>query len=91
VILFGDAEQFNPQNFVPSNVGFFLNPHETSKPLYTIASSFDVFTVWFLILAALGLSIATARKVRTLPIFLTFLGMWLIWVLGKAGLSMLGG
>lgn len=91
VILFGDAEQFNPQNFVPSNVGFFLNPHETSKPLYTIASSFDVFTVWFLILAALGLSIGTARKVRTLPIFLTFLGMWLIWVLGKAGLSMLGG
>jgi hypothetical protein len=91
VILFGDAEQFNPQNFIPSNVGFFLNPRETSKPLYAIASSFDIFTTWFLILAALGLSIATARKVRTVPIFLTFLGMWLIWVLAKAGLSMLGG
>jgi hypothetical protein len=91
LILFGDAEQFNAQNFIPSNVGFFLNQHDVSKPLYAIASSYDVFTVWFLILASLGLSIATARKVRTLPIFLTFFGLWTVWVLGKAGLSMLGG
>jgi hypothetical protein len=91
VILFGDAEQFNPQNFIPSNAGFFLNPHETSKPLYVVASSFDIFTTWFLILASLGLSVATARKVRTLPIFLTFLGLWVIWVVAKVGLSMVGG
>ena len=91
VIVFGDAEQFNPQNFIPSNAGFFLNPHETSKPLYLLASSFDIFTIWFLILAALGLSVATARKVRTLPIFLAFLGLWLIWVVAKVGLSMVWG
>jgi FtsH-binding integral membrane protein len=91
VILFGDAEQFNPQNFIPSNLGFFLNPRETSKPLYAIASSFDVFTVWFLVLAALGLSTATAKKVRTIPIFAIFVGLWAVWVLVKAGLSMVGG
>ncbi len=91
VIFFGDAEQFNPQNFIPSNLGFFLNPRETSKPLYAIASSFDVFTIWFLILAALGLSTATAKKVRTVPIFATFVGLWAVWVLVKAGLSMVGG
>jgi hypothetical protein len=91
VILFGDLEQFNPQNFMPSNVGFFLNPREISRPLYTIASSFDIFTTWFLILAALGLSTAAAKKVRPLPIFLTYLGMWVIWVLGKTGLAMLTG
>ncbi len=91
LILFGDPEQFNPQNFIPSNVGFFLNPHETSRPLYAIASSFDIFTTWFLILVSIGLSIATARKVRPVPIFLTFLGMWLVWALAKAGLAMLGG
>jgi hypothetical protein len=39
----------------------------------------------------MGLSVASARKVRTIPIFLTYLGIWLIWVLVKAGLSMLGG
>jgi len=91
VIFFGDPEQFNPQNFIPSNAGFFLNPHEVSKPLYTIATSFDIFTAWFLVVASIGLSIATARKVRPVPIFLTFFGLWLVWVLAKAGLSMLGG
>jgi len=91
VILFGDPEQFNPQNFIPSSAGFFLNPHEISKPLYTIASSFDIFTSWFLVVASIGLSKASARKVRPIPIFLTFFGLWLVWVLIKAGLSMLGG
>jgi hypothetical protein len=91
VILFGDPEQFNPQNFIPSNVGFFLNVRETPKPLYTIASSFDIFTIWTLALAALGLSTAVARKVRPVPIFLTYLGMWLIWVLVKVGLGILTG
>jgi hypothetical protein len=91
VILFGDPEQFNPQNFIPSNIGFFLNPHETSKFLYSLASSFDVFTTWFLILTAMGLSAASGKKVRTVPIFATFIGFWLVWALAKAGLSMLGG
>jgi hypothetical protein len=85
VILFGDVEQFNPQNFIPSNVGFFLDPRETAKWLYTIASSFDIFTIWLLVLASLGLSTASARKVRPVSIFLTYLGMWIFWVLVKAG------
>ena len=62
MILFGDVEQFNPENFVPTTVGFFLNPRETSKPLYVIASSFDIFRVWFIVLSSLGLSAATAEK-----------------------------
>lgn len=91
MVLFGDPEQFNVQNPVPTNVGFFLNMRETPKLLYTIASSFDVFTTWILILAALGLSAATAKKVRPLPIFLTYLGAWLLWVLIKGGFAMLTG
>jgi hypothetical protein len=91
VILFGDPDQFNPQDFIPSNLGFFLNIRETPKFLYAIASSFDIFTTWILVLASLGLSIATARKVRAVPIFLTYLGMWVIWVLVKAGFGMLTG
>jgi hypothetical protein len=91
MVFFGDAEQFNPQNFIPTNVGFFLNPRETSKALHTLASSFDIMTVWFLILVAVGLSSATAKKVRPVPIFLTYFGMWLIWVLGKVGVGMLMG
>ena len=85
VIVLGDVEQFNPENPVPTTVGFFLNPRETSKPLYVIASSFDIFRVWFIILSSLGLSAATGKKVGTVAIFLTYLGIWILLVLGHAG------
>lgn len=54
MIFLGDVERFNPQNPTPTNLGFFLNPLETAKPLYSLASSIDVFTVWFLILLGIG-------------------------------------
>jgi hypothetical protein len=91
MILFGDLEQFNAENFLPTTVGFFLNPRETSKPLYVIASSFDIFRVWFVILSSLGLSAATGKKVGTLAIFLTYLAVWVLLVLGHAGVAAMTG
>jgi hypothetical protein len=90
VILFGDPDHFNAQNPVPSNVGFFLNPREVSKPLYSLASSADIFTIWLLILIAVGLAEGTGRKVKPLTIFLVYAGFWVVWILVKMGLSMLG-
>ena len=90
VILFGDPDHFNAQNPVPSNVGFFLNPHEVSKPLYSLASSADIFTIWLLILLAVGLAEGTGRKVKPLSILLLYAGFWVVWILVKAGLAMLG-
>jgi len=90
VILFGDPDHFNAQNPVPANVGFFLNPREVSKPLYSLASSADIFTIWFLILIGIGLSEGTGRKVKPLSVFLVFAGFWVVWILVKMGLSMLG-
>ena len=91
MILFGDLGTFNPQNFVPTNLGFFLNPMETSKALYAFASSLDVISFWFLALVALGLSAATRRKARTMPVFFTFVCFWAIWVLIKVSWSILVG
>jgi hypothetical protein len=84
-----DPAQFNPGNFVPTTVGFFLDPREVSKPLYVLASSFDIFRVWFIALCSIGLSVATGRRVSTLKIFLTFLGIWIVIVLAHAGVSAL--
>jgi len=89
VILFGDPDHFNPQNPVPSNVGFFLNPTQVSKPLYALASSPDIFTIWMLILVAIGLSKGTGSKTKPLSIFLVYVGLWAIWILGKVGLAMI--
>ncbi len=91
VILMGDPEQFNPNNPMPTTVGFFLNQRETSKALYVIASSFDVFRVWALILCSIGLSAATGKKVKTVPIFLTYLGIWIVLVLVHAGIAAMMG
>jgi hypothetical protein len=91
MIFLGDVEQINPENFVPTTVGFFLNPRETSKPLYVIASSFDIFRVWFIILCSLGLSAATEKKVGTVAILLTYLGVWVLLVLGHAGVAAMMG
>jgi hypothetical protein len=91
MILLGDVEQFNPENFVPTTVGFFLNPRETSKALYVIASSFDITRVWFIILSSLGLSAAAGKKVGTLAIFLIYMGIWVVLVLGRAGIAALVG
>ncbi len=89
LILFGDAEHFNPQNFIPSNVGFFLNAHETSKPVYSLASSFDLFTIWFMVVLGIGFSEAAGRKVKATSVFLSYFGLWIIWILGKMGFAML--
>ena len=91
MIFLGDAEQFNAENFVPTTVGFFLTPRETSRPLYVIASSFDIFRVWFIIMSSMGLSAATGKKVGTVGILLTYLGIWIVIVLGHAGLAAMMG
>ncbi|MFB3920803.1 MAG: YIP1 family protein [Terriglobia bacterium] len=87
LILFGDVERFNPNNPAPTNLGFFLNPLETSKPVAALASSVDLFTIWFVILLGIGFSQATGGKVKARTIFLVYLGLWMVWVIGKVGLA----
>ena len=89
MIFFGDAEHYNPQNAIPTNPGFFLDP-ATSKPIMALASSIDIFSFWLMALLAIGFSEATSRKVKVMPIFLCFFGLWVVVVLIKIGFSTLG-
>ena len=91
MVLFGDREHFNLRNPIPTNPGFFMNPFEGSKPLLTLASMVDLFAFWFMALLGVGFSEASQRKVRAVPVFLSFLGVWAIVTLLLMGLSMLGG
>ena len=87
LILFGDQENFNVNAFIPSSPGFFLNPRETSKPLYSLATSLDIFTIWTMILMGIGLSAATLGKVKARTIFLCYFGLWALYVLAKVGIA----
>jgi len=92
MVVFGDPEHYisNPQNPSPTSAGFFLNPLDISKPLLALAGSLEIFTVWYMALLAVGSSVASARKVKVAPIFLTFFGLWIVVVLIKMGLATLG-
>jgi hypothetical protein len=88
VILFGDPERFNPQNPAPTNLGFFLNPYETSKPWMALATSLDPFTIWFLALLGIGYSEATGGRAGAWAVGGTLAALWLVWVLGKVGFAL---
>ncbi len=89
MIFFSDPEHFNVQGFIPSNPGFFLNPLTTSKVVMSLASSLDLFTLWSLILLAIGFSAATNRKVSTGKIMVMWVSLWVVWVIVKVGFAAL--
>ncbi|HUZ47655.1 MAG TPA: YIP1 family protein [Terriglobia bacterium] len=87
VIFFGDPDHFNPRSPAPTNLGFFLNPLEASHPVMALASSFDIFIFWFLILLAIGLSRVSGGMVKTRSIFFIYLGFWILLVAVKVVLA----
>jgi hypothetical protein len=87
VILLRDPQRFNPNNPIPSNIGYFLNPLETSRTLLALATSLDVLGLWTVVLLGIGFSAMTGGRVKASRATLPFLGLWLVWVLGKVGLA----
>src|SRR5579862_862316 len=80
VIFAGTApESFNIKNYAPTNVGAFLNPMDTNKALYALATSLDVITIWTLIVAGIGTSIVAGGK-RSSGYIAVF-GWWAIFVI----------
>jgi hypothetical protein len=57
-----NPDSFDVQNGFFSNPGAFMDPQTSSKFLYTLASSLDVFVIWVILIAALGLKIAGGKR-----------------------------
>jgi len=49
------------RNPMPTNLGFFMDP-EGNKALYGLASSIDIFKIWFVALLGLGFSVASSNR-----------------------------
>lgn len=75
---------FTFQNPVGTNPGFFMSPND-SPFLYSIATSLDVFMIWTLILAAIGLSCVSKLK-RSTAMFGVF-GWYVVLMLIGAGIA----
>ena len=72
-------ESFNIKNFAPTNIGAFLNPLETNKALYALATSLDAVTIWMLVL--LGIGTAIVAGVKRGSGYIAVFGWWAIFVL----------
>ncbi len=70
-----DPDSFNLQNYVGTNLGYYLPP-DMSKPLLALATSVDVFTIWILILLTIGCAIVGNVKRGQAAI-----GVWGWWIL----------
>jgi hypothetical protein len=85
VVIYAGAapESFNIKNFAPTNLGAFLNPMETNKAIYSLASSIDAITIWTLVLVGIGTAIVAG--VKRSSGYIAVFGWWAIFVLVGVG------
>jgi hypothetical protein len=81
----GGGEGFTFQNPVASNLSGLIDP--SSHFLYSLATSVDIFTIWTLVLTAIGYSCLTKVKLGTC-VGVVF-GWWIFMALLGSGVSAL--
>jgi Yip1 domain len=85
LIMMGVApDTFNIKNYAPTNAAaLFMNPLDSNKVLYSLASSLDVVTIWTLVL--LGMGTAIVAGVKRGSGYMAVFGWWAIFVLIGVG------
>lgn len=80
-------EELKDSSVLVSNLGTFA-PDDAGAGLVALLSSFDLFSIWAMVLLVIGFS--TVAKVSRGAAAGGVVGLWLVYVLGKVGLSALG-
>jgi hypothetical protein len=84
-----DPASLDWRNLLATNVGAFMNKNETSKGLYSLMGSIDILSFAEIGLLALGFSKLTRAKFGFG--LAAVLVLWVFYVLGKMGFSMVFG
>lgn len=82
-----NVAEFNVQNPLMFNPGAYMDPQTSSKFLYSLASSLDLFTIWIILLLATGIKAAAGKKLSFGGALFSVLLPWFVIVLGKAALA----
>lgn len=85
VMQFKAPEEFDIQNPVGLNIGFYL-PESMPKALISFAGSLDLITFWIMLLIVIGLR-KIDRKASVGKAWAALLMPWLIYVLAKSALA----
>ena len=88
VLFLKDPDDFNLQNPLMFNVGAYLDPNGPAA-LRALGSSIDLFSLWIIVLLAIGVSSA-ARKMSFGKAFTAIALPWALWVCIKTGLAAAG-
>lgn len=75
----------NPQDAVQASLAMLLDRQTMSKPLYTLASSLDLFSFWIMWLLSTGYGVATRRTTGSAAAGVV--SVWAVYVLGKVALA----
>jgi hypothetical protein len=84
VIFLKNPDDFDLQNPLAFNLGAFMDPNSGSKFVHSLASSLDLFTIWTILLIAVGLKAAAGKKLTFTGALVAVLVPWAIVVLGKS-------
>ena len=87
VMFMKPPDDFNMQNPLVFNPGAFMDPTTTSKFLYSLASSLDLFRIWSLVLMGIGLKAAGGKQLSMGGAMTAAFLPWAIWTLGAAALA----
>jgi hypothetical protein len=78
---------FNLRNPLAFNFGAFMDPVTSSKFVYSLATSIDIFTIWKILLIAIGLKAAGGKKLSFGGALTAVIAPWAILVLIGASLA----
>ena len=78
---YGTVDLENP---VAANVAAFL-PEDAAKWLFALCKSIDIFTIWTLILLAIGFAATNPKKLRGSKAFTIALSVWAAYVVCRVG------
>ena len=81
-----DPADFDVQNPLPLSPGAFLSTQDTAAWIRSLASSLNLFTIWLILLLALGLSTAS-RKMSFAKGLALVVAPWAVYVLIRAALA----
>jgi hypothetical protein len=91
VLQMKNIADFDLNNPLMFNPGYFMDPKESSKFVYSLATSLDLFSLWVILLTAVGLKAAAGKKLSFGGAFFAVVLPWAVFVLCAAALKGLTG
>lgn len=86
VLLLKPRDAIDIENPVATNLAALL-PGDTAKWLFTLCKQIDIFTIWLLILVAIGFAAVNPKKLKGGKSFGIAFGVWAVYVICRTGVA----